>query len=160
MRKVHCILSNSAVLSNSTASLNITPDFFTFKTYSCLSNSPALRAVTLWFILIYKNMLKSIATASSECTTKQENKASYNTDYIVPDLIDFFGDDWKEIKTQIEKRNILYCKKNVLTKNWFVVNNFWEFPKDHTEKCFGHLYFLLKTKVKFATFRTFWLQST
>ena len=35
-------------------------------------------------------MLKSIATARTECTAKQENKASCNTDYIVPDLIDFF----------------------------------------------------------------------
>ena len=50
-------------------------------------------------------MLKSIAAARSECT------ASYNTYYIVPDLIDFFGDDWKEIKTQTEKRNIHNCKK-------------------------------------------------
>ena len=38
-------------------------------------------------------MLKSIATARSECTVKQENKATYSTYYIVPDLIDFFGDD-------------------------------------------------------------------
>ena len=41
--------------------------------------------------------------ARSECTAKHENhenKASYNTDYIVRDLIDFFGDNWKEIKTQ------------------------------------------------------------
>ena len=38
-------------------------------------------------------MLKSIATARSEYTAKQENNASYNLDYIVPDLIDFFGDD-------------------------------------------------------------------
>ena len=38
-------------------------------------------------------MLKSIAKAHSECTAKQENKASYNTNHIVPDLIDFFGDD-------------------------------------------------------------------
>ena len=29
--------------------------------------------------------------ARSECTEKQENKASYNTDFLVPDL--FFGDD-------------------------------------------------------------------
>ena len=36
-------------------------------------------------------MLKSIATARSECTAKEN--ASYNTYYIVPDLIDFFGDD-------------------------------------------------------------------
>ena len=55
-------------------------------------------------------MLNSIAMALSECTVKQENKASY-TDHIVPDLIDFFGDDWKDIKTQTEKRNIHNCKK-------------------------------------------------
>ena len=29
----------------------------------------------------------------SECTAKQEKKVSYNKDHIVPDLIDFFGDD-------------------------------------------------------------------
>ena len=68
-------------------------------------------AVNLEFLLIYENMLKCIATARSECIAKQESKASYNTDYIVPDLIDFFGDDRKEIKTQTEKRNIHNCKK-------------------------------------------------
>ena len=57
-------------------------------------------------------MLKSISTVRSECTAKQENKASYNTGYILPDLIQFFGDDWKEIKTQTEKRNIHDCKKS------------------------------------------------
>ena len=36
---------------------------------------------------------KHFATARSACKIKHENKASYNTDYIVPDLIDFFGDD-------------------------------------------------------------------
>ena len=51
--------------------------------------------------LIYENMLKSIAAARGECTAKHENKTSYNTDYIALDLIDFFGDYWKEIKTQI-----------------------------------------------------------
>ena len=30
--------------------------------------------------------------ARSECTTKHENKASYNLDYIIPDLIEFFGE--------------------------------------------------------------------
>ena len=82
-------------------------------------------------------MLKKIATARSECTTKQGNKASYNTDYIVPDLIEFFGDDWKEIEMQTEKRNSnrkKIVKNIVLTKIWFVVSNFWELPKDHTEK--------------------------
>ena len=63
-----------------------------------------IRAVKLRFLFIYEIMLKSIATTRSECTAKQENKASYNTDYIVPNLIDFFGDDWKEIKTQTEKK--------------------------------------------------------
>ena len=38
-------------------------------------------------------MLKNIAMALSGCTEKHENKASHNTDYIVPDLIDFFGDN-------------------------------------------------------------------
>ena len=56
-------------------------------------------------------MLKSIATARSECTEKQENKANHSTNYIVPNLIDFFGDDWKEINTQTEKGNIYNSKK-------------------------------------------------
>ena len=77
-------------------------------------------------------MLKSIATTIRECTAKQENKANYNTDYIVSDLIDFFGNDWKDIKTLTEKRNTHNCKK-YYTKIWFV-SNFWEFSKDHTEK--------------------------
>ena len=50
-------------------------------------------AVNHKFLLIYESMLKSIATARSERTAKHENKASYDTDYIVPDLIDFFGND-------------------------------------------------------------------
>ena len=79
-------------------------------------------------------MLKSISTARRECIAKQENKASYSTGYIVPDLIDFFGDGWKELKTQAEKRNIYNSKKIKLTRNWLLVSNFWEFPKDHTEK--------------------------
>ena len=58
-------------------------------------------------------MLKCIGTARRECTAKQENKTSYNTDCIVPDLIDFIGgDDWKDIETQTEKRNIHNCKKD------------------------------------------------
>ena len=61
-------------------------------------------------------MLKSIATARSECTAKHENKGSYNADYIVPDLIDFFGNAWKEIKTQIEKEIFIVAKNIVLIK--------------------------------------------
>ena len=57
------------------------------------NNSLEIRAVKLRFLFIYEIMLKGIATARSECTAKQENKASYNTYYIAPDLIEFFGDD-------------------------------------------------------------------
>ena len=62
----------------------------------------------------YGNTEKSIATTRSECATRHENKASYNTDYIVPDLIDFFGDDWKVIRTQIaRKKKYLYLLKKL-----------------------------------------------
>ena len=40
---ISSIFSNSATLSNSTASLIIPPDFFAFKIYFCLFNSPGLR---------------------------------------------------------------------------------------------------------------------
>ena len=104
----------------------------------------------------YENMLKSIAAARSECTTKHENKSSYNTDYIILDLIDFLGDDWKEIRTQIEKKKFVLVKNVVLTNNWFVVSVFHEFPEHRMKKyCSGYLYFLLKTKAKFTIFITF-----
>ena len=63
-----------------------------FTKCSCL-HSLEIWTVKLRFLLIYKNMLKSIATVRSDYTAKHENKASYNTDYIVSNLIDFFGDD-------------------------------------------------------------------
>ena len=69
-------------------------------------------------------MLKSIATARSEFTAKHENKASYCTDYIVPDLIHFFGNDRKEIKCGLKKEIFIFVKNIVLTKIWFVVSNF------------------------------------
>ena len=81
----------------------------TFKNSRNKWHSLEIWAVKLRFLLIYENMLKSIAAARSERTAKHENKASYNIDYLVPGLIDFFGNDWKEIKMQIEKRNIFIC---------------------------------------------------
>ena len=45
------------------------------------------------FFSIYRNLLKNITMAHSECTTKHENKASYKTDYFVLDLIIFLSDD-------------------------------------------------------------------
>ena len=46
----YCILSNSAALSNSTASLIIPLDFFTFKIYYHLSKGPALR---VWYSRVW-----------------------------------------------------------------------------------------------------------
>ena len=62
-----------------------------------------MQVIKLWFLLIYETMLKSTAIACSECTTKHEKRAIYNAYYIVPDFIDFFGDDWKEIKHRLNK---------------------------------------------------------
>ena len=73
-------------------------------------------------------MLKSIATTRSECTAKHENNVSYNTDYIVPNLIDF----WKEMiekksKRRLKKEIIIIVKKIVLTKNWLLLVIFKNF---------------------------------
>ena len=37
--------------------------------------------------------------------------------YNVPNFIDLFGDDWREIKKQIVKRNFYTCENIVLTQN-------------------------------------------
>ena len=68
-------------------------------------------------------MLKSIATARRDCTGKHENKASYNTDYIVPDLIDSLAMTEKRLKRRL-KEIFIIVKNIVLIKNWFVVSNF------------------------------------
>ena len=54
--------------------------------------------------------------AHSECTSKHKNKSNYNTDYIVHDLITFFGDDWKAIKTDWKKGTFIFVKSTVVTK--------------------------------------------
>ena len=69
-------------------------------------HSLEIRAVKLRFLLIYKIMLKSIATARSECTAKQENKVSYNTE--------------KRLKKEI----FIIVTNIVTSKNWFAVSNF------------------------------------
>ena len=111
-------------------------------------------AVKLRFLLIYENILKSNATASSACTTKHENKVSYNTDYNVPDLIDFFGNDWKEITTQGEKKEIFIFVKNIVQTFLLVfsmnfLNTKWKIYIS------GQLYVLLKPKAKLTT----WIHS-
>ena len=72
----------------------------------------------------YENMLKSIATARRECTAKQKSKASYNTDYIVLDLIDFLTMIEMGSKCRLKKEMFIFVKSIVLTKNWFAVFNF------------------------------------
>ena len=66
-------------------------------------------------------MLKSIA-APSECTAKQ-NKASYNTDYIVSTLTSMAMIE-KRSKPRLKKEIFIIVKNIVLTKNWFIVSNF------------------------------------
>ena len=67
-------------------------------------------------------MSKSIATARIECTTKHENKTSYNTDYIVPGLFNFLGDDSKRSELGLKKEIYIYiCEKHCTDQNWMLV---------------------------------------
>ena len=68
--------------------------------------------------------IKSIATAHSDCTAKHKNKASYNTDYIDPDLTNFLAMIEKLSKHRLKKQIFTLAKGSVLTKNWFIVSNF------------------------------------
>ena len=49
------------------------------------------------------------------------------------DLIDFFGNHLKKIRTQ-KKEIFIFVKNIILTKNWFVVSIFYEFPEYYMEK--------------------------
>ena len=49
------------------------------------------------------------------------------------DLIDFFGNHLKKIRTQ-KKEIFIFVKNIILTKNWFVVSIFYEFPEHYMEK--------------------------
>ena len=40
----------------------------------------------------------------------------------------------KSSKRRLKKEMFINVKNIELTKNWLVVSDFWEFPKDHTEK--------------------------
>ena len=40
-------------------------------------------------------------------------------------------------KRRLKKGVFIFVKSIVLPKNWFVVSNFWEFSKHHTEKQFS-----------------------
>ena len=41
-----------------------------------------------------------------------KNIASHNTNYVVPDLSDFFGSYWKGIRKRTEKRNLDISEKH------------------------------------------------
>ena len=58
-------------------------------------------------------MLKNIATTRSECTAKHENKASYNTDQIVTDLIDFLAMIERRSKHRLKKEILIFVKNIV-----------------------------------------------
>ena len=81
-------------------------------------------------------MLKSIAMACGECTTKHEKKASYNTDYIVPDL-----------RHRLKKEIFIFVKNVLLIKNWFIVSEFSEYLLRHIEKCLVIYIFYSKPKL-------------
>ena len=107
-------------------------------------------------------MLKSIATACSECTEKHENKASYNTDYIVPDLIDFLAMIEKRSKLRLKKEIFIFVKNIALTKNWFVVSSFREFPS-HTaygKIMFWPSVFPTKSQIQIHYFQNFLVKCT
>ena len=53
---------------------------------------------------------KHVVTAHRECATKRENKSSYNTDYIVPYLIDFLAIE-KKSEHSLKKTNIYIYEK-------------------------------------------------
>ena len=40
----------------------------------------------------------------------------------------------KRSKRRLEKEIFIIVKNILLTKNWFVVTDFWEFPEGHAEK--------------------------
>ena len=72
-------------------------------------------------------MLKNIAMAGRECTVKHEDKASYTTDYIVPnliDLIDILAMVDKRSNGRLKKEISIFLKNIALTKNLFAVSNF------------------------------------
>ena len=86
-------MNQSVYTASSVQQHNVTFQNFLLYHSHKKQHSLEIWAVNLRFHLIYENLLKSIATARSECKTENENKPSYNTNYIVLDLIDFFDDD-------------------------------------------------------------------
>ena len=64
-----------------------------------------------------RKYVECIATACSECTTKHKNKVSYNTDYTVLYLIQFWAMIEKRSEHRFKKNIFIFVKTIVLTKN-------------------------------------------
>ena len=91
-------------------------------------------AVKLRFLLIYENMLKSTATAlvSAQQNTKTRWATTQTTLFLIWLTSLVMIKKWS--KRRLKKAIFKIVKNIVLTKKLFVVSNFWEFPKHHTEK--------------------------
>ena len=88
--------------------------------------------IKLLFLLIYENVEKHCNGLQWVHDKTQKQGKLYNTDYIVPDLSDLFVDE-KQSKCRLKKEIFVFVKSIVLTKNWFLASNFWEFTNHHTE---------------------------
>ena len=89
----------------------------------------------------------------SECTLKYENMASYNADFIVPDLIGFFDVDRKKIKRQIKNTRIFMFVKNARILLREFAMNFLRTLRENTVST--NFYFPLKIKSPITIFITF-----
>ena len=80
----------------------------------------------LRFLLIYENMLKSVAATRIECTAKhrlQHRRATTHTTLFLI-LLTSLAMIEKRSKRRLKKEIFIIVKNIVLTKNWFVFSNF------------------------------------
>ena len=97
-------------------------------------SSLEIRTVKLRFLLIYEICWKALQrpVVSAQQNRKTRRATTHSSLFLI----------WLTSLVMIEKRSkhrlkkeiFMIVKNIVLTKNWFVFNNFREFPKDHTEK--------------------------
>ena len=85
-------------------------------------------SIKLQFLLIYKNMLESIATAivSAQQNTKTRKATTQTALFLI--WLTFLA-MIEEIRTQTEKEKFILLKNITLTENCFVANIFHEFPE-------------------------------
>ena len=89
----------------------------------------------LRFLLIYKNICwKALQrpVVSAQQNKKTREATTQTTLFLI--WLTFLAMTKKRSKRRLKKETFKIVKNIVLTKNPFVVSNFWVFPKDHTEK--------------------------